>query len=389
VRKEIEKAIAETTRRQLRQLQIREPFEEEFELPTIMRIRPDEGGRLEAIEKAGGTEAAEQAVLAGLRHLVTTQNADGSWGASHRFAMTSLALLAFLGHGDGPWSAEFGPTTESALKWMISLGLEQGGAFASDLGPNPIPYEHAIATFALAEAATLCASNFYEMPGLKTVAQTAGQHIIKKQHQSGGWDYGYKTDSVRGGDLSITAWQLQALHACSQTGLEFSDLKATVRKGLDYVESCQKSDGGFGYTPNGLPVSPNGYATLTGAGMLVFQLFGKKSVKPVRMGAKYIQKKSKFGYHTADSDLYGHFYEARAMFFRGGAEWQDYHKMVFPHLIEAQGPDGSWPAPGGGEKINAIAALFQTDAHYRNCLCLLILETYYRDAPLTDEPPKR
>ena len=52
-----------------------------------------------------------------------------------------------------------------------------------------------------------------------------------------------------------------------------------------------------------------------------------------------------------------------------------------PQLIENQNPDGSWKVPGGGKKPNAVAAAFTSNVHYRNCLCLLILESYYRIVP--------
>jgi hypothetical protein len=52
-----------------------------------------------------------------------------------------------------------------------------------------------------------------------------------------------------------------------------------------------------------------------------------------------------------------------------------------PQLIENQNPDGSWKAPGGGKKPNAVAAAFTSNVHYRNCLCLLILQSYYRIVP--------
>ena len=46
------------------------------------------------------TKATEQAVLRGLAWLQKVQNADGSWGERNRGAMTGLALLCFLGHGE-------------------------------------------------------------------------------------------------------------------------------------------------------------------------------------------------------------------------------------------------------------------------------------------------
>ena len=69
------------------------------------------------------------------------------------------------------------------------------------------------------------------MPNLFEVTQKAGQFIIDNQHsKSGGWDYSYDTYGPRGGDLSISAWHIQALKACYHTGLEFKGLNRAANK---------------------------------------------------------------------------------------------------------------------------------------------------------------
>ena len=387
VRKVIDASIAEAEQRRLLRIQIREAPTEAFEIPPLMASRLSPETRARAIERAGGDPTTEQAVTAGLRHLASTQAPDGSWGQkSTPYAMTGLGLLAFLGHGEGPWSSEFGEVVRLGISYLVTAGLERNGFLISAPEPNPGPYEHAIATYALAEAAILCAGEGYEVPGLRSVVRQAGQHIISSQHLSGGWDYGYHVKSSRGGDLSITAWQLQALHACRLTGMVFDGMEKAEKRGLEFVANCQRPEGAFAYKDRGGMHSPNGYATLTGAGVLLHQLQGKTSAGAVRRGADYILKESRFDYTSADSDLYGHFYEARAMYFRGGEQWTKYRRMVFKNLMDAQSPDGSWPPPGNGQKLNAVAAAYQTNEHYRNCLCLLILETYYRTAPHVPAP---
>jgi hypothetical protein len=57
--------------------------------------------------------------------------------------------------------------------------------------------------------------------------------------------------------------------------------------------------------------------------------------------------------------------------------------MFRDQLLNNQNADGSWKSPGGGAKLNAVAASYQNNAHYRNCLCILMLETYYRFLPGT------
>ncbi len=352
-------------------------------IPATMQKRCSPEDRMQRLLESGGTEKCEEAVVKGLDWLQSTQNADGSWGGSNKAAMTGLAILAYLGHCETPISEKYGETVLKGMTWLTNLGMKQNGRLTTGAEPNPQPYEHAIAAYAMGESTTFCKQLGINVPNLADVTQKAGQHIIDNQHKSGGWDYGYKEDSQRGGDLSVTAWQVQALKACKHTGMDFRNMSGSIRKALDYVEECQKSDGGFGYTPRGGAHSPNGYHTLTGAGMLSFQMWDKGSAAAVRKGARYIDKESKFDYNTADADLYGHYYEAQAMIARGGAQWDKYNKMFRDSLLGGQNADGSWKKPGGGNKLNAVAPAYETNTHYRTCLAILMLETYYRFLPGT------
>ncbi|BCX49920.1 hypothetical protein HAHE_38280 [Haloferula helveola] len=352
-------------------------------IPATMRKRCSKEDRMQRLLENGGTEKCEDAVVKGLDWLQSTQNADGSWSGGNTAAMTGFAVLAFLGHCETPLSEKYGDTVLKGMTWLVNLGMKQNGRLTTGAEPNPQPYEHAIATYALGESSTFCKQLNINVPNLFEVTQKAGQYIIDNQHKSGGWDYGYKEDSARGGDLSVAAWQIQALKACKHTGLDFRNMKGCVNKALDYVEECQKSNGGFGYSPKGGAHSPNGYHTLTGAGMLSFQMWDKASVGAVRKGAKYVTEESKFDYDTADSDLYGHYYEAQAMIARGGEQWEKYNAMFRDELLDNQNGDGSWKAPGGGQKINGVATSYVGNAHYRTCLAIFMLEVYYRFLPGT------
>ncbi len=351
-------------------------------IPATMQKRCSPEDRMQRLLESGGTEKCEEAVVKGLDWLQKTQHPDGSWGGSHKAAMTGFAILCYLGHCETPLSEKYGETVLKGMMWLVELGMKQNGRLNTGAEPNPQPYEHAIATYALGESTTFCQQLGINVPNLADVTQKAGQYIIDNQHtKTGGWDYGYSEDSGRGGDLSVVAWQIQALKACYHTGLDFRNLKSSIRKALDYVETCQDAGGGFGYRPGG--GSHASYHTLTGAGMLSFQMWDKGSVGAVRKGARYIAEHSKFEYNTAHADLYGHYYEAQAMIARGGKEWEDYNAMFRDELLNNQNPDGSWKKPGGGQKLVAVGALFESNVHYRTCLCILMLETYYRFLPGT------
>jgi hypothetical protein len=165
--------------------------------------------------------------------------------------------------------------------------------------------------------------------------------------------------------------------------MEFKDLTKCIRKALDYVEERQGGDGGFGYAGKGDTHAPNGYLTLTGAGMLSLQMWDKGASSTVRNGGRYIEKRSKFEYNGADCDLYGHYYEGQAMMNRGADLWKKYNTMFRDQVLNNQNGDGSWKTPGGGQKPNAVGAEFVGNAHYRTCLSILMLEVYYRFLPGT------
>jgi hypothetical protein len=352
--------------------------------PPSHRKRCSKEDRLARLQETGGNPQCEDAVIKALDWLKATQNSDGSWTGSNPSAMTGLALLAYLGHCETPLSKDYGDSCLRAIIWLVNVGMKNDGKLSTNPAEKHWPYEHAIATYALAEATTFCNAERVEIPNLKEITQKAGQLIVDNQNRNtGGWDYSFDTTSARGGDLSITAWQLQALKACRHTGLEFTGLVKSVKKSLAYVASLQCRDGGFAYVKADESPHAEGYRTMTGGGVLCLQLWAKGALPAARKGSEYIATHTRFDYNTGFSDLYGHYYEAQAMMNRGGKAWRSYNAIFRDQLLNNQNPDGSWKVPGGGAKIRAVAPQFTTNAHYRTCLNTLMLEVYYRFLPGT------
>lgn len=77
-------------------------------------------GRTAARRRFGGSAAAEVAVLRALRWIKARQCPDGSWKARGEGDATAFALLAFLSHGEGLSSPEFGITVKAAVEYLIS-----------------------------------------------------------------------------------------------------------------------------------------------------------------------------------------------------------------------------------------------------------------------------
>lgn len=345
-------------------------FKVEIEIFSKRCSRED---RLDRLKQMGGSAESEATVERGLEWLKATQNADGSWSNKHTSAMTGFGVLAYLGRCETPQSTKYGDSCMRAIVYLVNLGMKNDGRLSTHTADKHWPYEHAIATYALCEAATFAKQLKINIPNLEEITEKSVKVIIENQHEkSGGWEYAYDTMGNRGGDLSIAAWHIQALKAASHTGLEFKGLKSAQSKAVEYVMNLQGESGGFGYASK-----PNGesYAKLTGAGVLCLQMSGKKHESAIRKGTKHILELTKFDYDGKDSNLYAHYYESQAMMARGGSEWKKYNAIFRDQLIDSQNPDGSWKVPGSGGHY--------TDIHYRSCLNILMLEVYYRFLPGT------
>lgn len=348
-------------------------------IPGGFQNRCSRQERLHLIQESGGDPWIDDHVIRALRFLKSTQAADGGWGAQNRSAMTGLALLSYLGHCETPQSDEFGESCLKAIVYLIQQGQQHNGRLSGNRDSHQMPYEEAIATYALAEALGMCRN--MNIPQLEDTVRKAGQFLIDQQHPSGGWDYGYAEDSARGGDLSITGWHVQALHACGSTGVEYKNRSTCLRNAIRYIETLQDREGGFGYT-SGKAAGQAPWHTLTGTGMLCLQMNDRSASSAVRKASRYVLKSAPFSYDSADCDLYAHYYLALAMFQRGGDEWKNYQSRLIPALMQRQQADGSWSMPGGGQTIRSPGALFAqnspTALHYRTCLATLSLEVYYR-----------
>jgi Prenyltransferase and squalene oxidase repeat len=341
-------------------------------IPETMRKRCSREDRLQRLAQNGGTPACEEAVLKSLRWFKSTQAADGSWGDNNKAAMTGFALLVYFGHCETPLSEEFGDSCMKGIVYLVNLGLKNDGKLASNFVADSWCYEHGIATYALGEATTFCKDLNIAVPSLKEVTEKAGQFIIDNQHKGGSWAYKYGLTAESHADVSVTGWQLQALKACSHTGIKFKGVTACVSKGLDYLNSCQADHGGFGYEGKS-PAGGRTYFTLTGVGMLCNQMWGKGGRSEVRKGAKYIVENTKLDYNGNDSDLYCHYYESQAMMQMGGEDWKFYNNLFRDQILNNQDTDGSWKQPG-----NARDLVGEEGKVYRTALCTLMLEVYYR-----------
>ncbi|HEY1049760.1 MAG TPA: prenyltransferase/squalene oxidase repeat-containing protein [Prosthecobacter sp.] len=356
-------------------------------LPNTFGARCSYQSRLEKLRQNGGTPECERAVSRSLTWLKSQQNAEGSWGRANKAAMTGLTLLCFLGRCETPDSPFYGDNVRHGMLYLMELARKNPHGILSEQPlSNAATYEHGIATYALGELYSFYRLGNTSLPGLRDTFEKGVKTIIEQQNKRGAWTYGGKdagmphayTKDSGGEDLSVTGWQFQALKAAKHTGLKIAGLDAAIQKCCDYLESRQTKDGGFGKTNRDEHYNQ---WSLTGCGVLGLQTLARNKSTPVKKGIRFLRD-----FLTAEPldwdrncNLYCWYYYTQAFFQAGGDDWKFYNAQFLPQILSAQDPDGSfrrgrpnWPA---GDAADAI---------YRQALCTLQLEVYYRYLKVAD-----
>ena len=338
-------------------------------LPGTMRGRTG-AGRSKAMAAMKMKDASEAAVMKGLEWLRQNQNADGSWGDRNKGAMTGLALLCFLGHGETTESAQYGLTVSKAVQWALDNGTKFQGKLHMDdnFSRNSDVYEHGILTYALGE--------FYTMTKDERVTERLKQavgYIVQGQGPGGGWMYNFDKTA---NDLSVSGWQIQALKAAHLTQLGIPGVDGALDRAAEYMDRTRGPKGGYGYR------GPEDRYSLTGVGVLC-RLFWKGDRGDVSKGMDFIldttEKDKPVKYKSEHADLYAWYYHTQAALMFGGGAWQKWNRWFQDEIVANQSPDGSWPQTGGkghGENDGG-----KTSQVYRSCLCILMLEVFYRYMP--------
>ena len=352
--------------------------------PVIMRGiygSRSPGSRGRARGRYGGSGMTEGAVMRALRWLKKYQNQDGSWN-QYKPAMTGLALLTFLAHGETPASDEFGMTVEYAIKWLIENQTGDGRFNGRD-GHD---YSQPIAAYALAEAYGLT-----RVPTVKEAAEKAVNVVIRGQNPSGGFNYNLAAGGGTRNDSSYMSWCCQALKAAYMAGLNCDGLDQAMTKSIagwkcNYGGTYDK--GGFGYTG---PSSSHG---LTAGGALSLQLMGQSNSKMVTSAMNAMENAGFWGQGSYSKTYYS-YYLTQAKFHEGGARWKAWNKLFSPTLIKHQiveknaieGPDGKMKDIGHWAPGKEVSGHTDPEGRVMNtCLNALQLQVYYRYLPTFQKP---
>jgi hypothetical protein len=319
------------------------------------------------VKAKGGSLDSEKAVSMGLAWIIEQQEKDGGWNLGGnlegaRSAATGLALLSLLGAGQTPTQGNYQEQVTSGVKFLRGRGkLSENGK--EMIEPGGSMYGQGIATWALCEAYALTGDK-----ETKEAAERAVKYLIFAQDPAGG---GWRYVARQPGDMSVTGWQLSALHSARLAGLDVpAETFDGAKKFLDKLET-EKGDG-YGYTTASV-----GRAT-TAEGLLGRVYLGAKSDDPKLQPAFDTLAKLAHANNAAPftNNSYFMFFGTQAMFYRGGDTWKTWSDEVRDFLVKSQstaeGKDrGSWFNESDQFGAN-VGRLYQTT------LAMLTLEVYYR-----------
>lgn len=352
-----------------------------LQVSAVFSARTDTG-RVAARRRHGGDERTETAVLLALRWLELTQNPNGSWSRSQPDAMTGLALLALLAHGETPGSEEFGMTVQRAIKYLCDRMTAVPPTQARGLERA---YTNGIVTYALAEAYGVT-----KLPYIKPAMEKGLGFIVRGQQRSGGFDYNY-AQTARW-DLSVAGWQVQALKAGFVAGAETEGIARALERSASFIKAVSFRDGRFGYNTPG-----SGSSGIQGVGTLCLQLIGEGDSDEAKAGVNWIRDNARVvwdnerEYSAHSNPAYNWYYQTQAMFHVGRTTWNQWNRQMKPQLVGnlKQGPKlpdgrltGYWDSPGGEWERP------EYDRWYTTTLNALSLQVYYRYLP-TFQMPKQ
>jgi len=345
----------------------------DLKAPSIgMALDGREKGMKKALLAAyGGTATTEGAVIKGLEWLKRNQKPDGMWSllgnysdgapTENRVAATAMALLAFQGHGS---THQFGPYKEVVARAWNALIKKQDaeGNFFLTGGHHHRLYTHAQASIALCELYGMTKDET-----IKRAAQNALDYCFKSQSPQGGWRYAPGGAS----DTSVTGWFVMALQSGRMAGLEVP--AAHLDKISAYLDTAT-TDGGskYAYIPG-----QSDTLSMTAEGLLCRQYLGWAHDDPrLIQGIQYVGSNP---LRFAEMDVYYWYYATQAMHHMGGKSWMQWNRTMRQAIPENQlqtGKEaGSWD-PHNDSHGHLGGRLYTT------CLCIYMLEVYYRHLPL-------
>jgi hypothetical protein len=338
------------------------------------------GRRLESkgklLREGGGTSTTEGAVKLGLEWLARNQQSNGLWSLRGPYAdggrdenvaaATAMALLAFQGAGHTHKGDPKDPYTAVVARGSKALveHIRNEGESYRNAGLHG-GYTQALCTIALCE--------LYGMTGdakLRKPVENAVNYCVEAQSREGGWRYTPRGDS----DTSVTGWFVLALQSARMAGIKVPN--KTLGGVTAYLDSAGNDDGSrYGYQQGTAATR-----SMTAEALLCRQYLGwNREDRRLLNGADYLLDELP-SWQTPN--VYYWYYATQLFHHLGGTRWKRWNEKVREILPSEQIIDGlnrgSW-TPRGDIHAQAGGRLYVT------CMCLYMLEVYYRHLPMYQE----
>lgn len=325
-------------------------------------------------------DKVDEAVKRGVEYLLSKQKPDGSISDDkYQTAMTSLAIMALCAPGHTPAEkSREGEALKKALEFVLRDDRVEKGYFGER--DHSRMYGHGIVSVMLAEVLGMGVDkdqDYRVRERLKKAMEVMYWSQERKKpadkDQYGGWRYTPKdTDS----DLSITIWQVMAMRAARNAGME--PPVSVIEKAVGYIKRCYKSERDDAGKPKNLrsacgyqPWQEPGYASAS-AGLRALQVCGEYDAPETKGSAEWLKNHKKK--YDEKYFYYGTYYYAQAMYQQGGENASEAKLFVENILLEKQKPDGSWEPSDGQER--------DAGGTYATSMALLSLSVKYHFLPL-------
>jgi hypothetical protein len=330
----------------------------------------DGGGRRNKVRIGGGSKKTESSVDMALRWLAAHQESDGRWdckkyGGGHHggddVAVTSMALLAFLGAGNSSRFGRYRRNVRSGVEWLI----QQQGANGC-IGQHR--YTGGLSTMAIAEAYGMSQSS-----ELRDAAQKAVDWAVKSQNTNGSWDYG--PNSARS-DLSVAGWWIMGLKSAKVAGLGVPT--EVMDKALSFVDSWTTDTGKAGYTQAG-----SGSIRMTAVSLTCQQFLGHERNHPKVIACAEATIKNLPNGQTPD--FYLTYYQALGLFQTGikSDYWKAFNDPMKVSLLSTQVTEGTYEQNKGSWNHDGDKYGGSWGRVGQTALGALMLEVYYRYAEVS------
>ncbi len=354
-------------------------------------------GRQGTVGGEGEGNKVRRAMNLGLGWLARQQKSGGNWQLHDGYpdagyqplrtdtGATALALLAFLGDGHTPVAGDYQTEVANGLRWLKSAQKADGDFHDFDeRGRQTAYYAHSMATLAMCEAYAMTGDEQYREP----VERGIDFLLRSQQPNQGGWKY-MPQDVDTEGDLSVTGWALMAMHTCRMAGISIEDKEFGLAS--QFLDAVASRDGAlYRYQPSDPP--QNVTPAMTASGLLGRQWLGWEADDRAMLdGADWLlQPKFLPDWSGGRRNVYEWYYVAQVLHNLGGRHWEDWFGRVQALIVDNQRSRGSRKAPndvlGSWDPANPAGA---RDEHshiggrlYLTVMCLLILETPVRHAPI-------